>query len=315
MISQLKDLARGRWPQLLRAAGVPEQLLNKRHQECPFCGGVDRFRFTDWREEGRYICSGCGNGSGVDLLMRYRHWNFSQLRHEAPLLLGVRMMPDKAPAKPDPRVRLRKLQRELLPLDGQDPASRYLRHRGLENPPKMLKYHPALTYFVQGEALGDYPALVALVSNARGEPVTYHVTYLNPEGGKLAVDAPRKTLPPIGPTAGCAIRLFALTGAQLVVTEGIETALAFHAARGACVWSLRDTSGMKSFEPPPGVKRVMIVADNDRHFAGQAAAYTLAQRLVMLHKLEHVEVCVQGEPGQDFLDYYQACGAGAQKGG
>ena len=43
----LKDRARGRWPGILTALGVPAKALRNRHGPCPVCGGKDRFRFDD----------------------------------------------------------------------------------------------------------------------------------------------------------------------------------------------------------------------------------------------------------------------------
>jgi putative DNA primase/helicase len=316
-MNAITELTRGQWPQILAQQGIPPTVLNKRHQACPFCGGEDRFRFTDWRGEGRYICTGCGNGSGMDLLMRWHGWNYGTLKRELEQTIGVRLVTDKKPEqdKPDPRIRLRVVQSELLPPDGKDPVSRYLRARGLRKIPPVVRYHPNLAYYIDGEKLGNYPAMAALVHSKKGEPITYHVTYLDPdEPKKLQVPAPRKTLPPLGgTTAGGAIRLYALVGKHLKVAEGIETALAVHDDQGGTVWALKDTAGMKNFEPPKEVDQVTIYADNDPHFAGQVAAYTLAHRLVIIDRLkpENVKVEVYGQPGQDYLDYYQkSCEAG-----
>ena len=62
---------------------------------------------------------------------------------------------------------------------------------------------------------------------------------------------------------------------------------------------LRTDSFVETFEPPAGVKEVVIFADNDTNFAGQAAAYRAAHRLKL--RGFAVEVCIPQEPG-DWLD-------------
>ena len=59
--------------------------------------------------------------------------------------------------------------------------------------------------------------------------------------------------------------------------------------------------GIESFEPPGGVREVIVFADNDTNFAGQAAAYRAAHRLKL--KGFEVEVCIPQEPG-DWLDFH-----------
>ena len=56
----IHDIARGKWASLLPAMGVPETILNGKHQPCPMCGGKDRFRYTDHGGTGAYICNQCG---------------------------------------------------------------------------------------------------------------------------------------------------------------------------------------------------------------------------------------------------------------
>lgn len=46
-VAEVKRRAHGRWTELLRALGVDENLLNRRNQPCPLCGGTDRFQYTD----------------------------------------------------------------------------------------------------------------------------------------------------------------------------------------------------------------------------------------------------------------------------
>ena len=65
------------------------------------------------------------------------------------------------------------------------------------------------------------------------------------------------------------------------------------------VWSCISTSGIESFEPPEGVRELIVFADNDPNFAGQKAAFAVAHRLKL--KGFGVEVIVPPEHG-DWLD-------------
>ena len=97
MATDLITAATGRWCEILSAlAGLrPEQLCN-RHQPCPICGGRDRYRFDDKDGSGSWFCNQCGGkdhlggaGSGMDLLMRVRHWSFRQACQEVESYLGL----------------------------------------------------------------------------------------------------------------------------------------------------------------------------------------------------------------------------------
>lgn len=97
MATDVITAAMGRWSEILEAlAGLrPEQLCN-RHQPCPICGGRDRYRFDDKDDSGSWFCNQCGGkdhmgggGSGMDLLMRVRHWSFRQACQEVERYLGL----------------------------------------------------------------------------------------------------------------------------------------------------------------------------------------------------------------------------------
>lgn len=77
---------------------------------------------------------------------------------------------------------------------------------------------------------------------------------------------------------GCAIRLGPVKG-LIGVAEGIETALSVRAATGLTCWSTVSAYGMSVFEPPEGVKIVLIWADKDRSETGAKAAKALMRRL------------------------------------
>lgn len=61
-ISDLKRLASGRWQEILTAAGLPAELLDRRGRPCPKCGGRDRFAsMPDLDDRGAVHCRHCFN--------------------------------------------------------------------------------------------------------------------------------------------------------------------------------------------------------------------------------------------------------------
>ncbi len=72
----------GLWQRaIMDISAVSADIFNGKHQSCPSCGGKDRFRFDNNREvtgDGGFICSQCGSGTGLDLLMRMSGMQFSE---------------------------------------------------------------------------------------------------------------------------------------------------------------------------------------------------------------------------------------------
>lgn len=76
-ISDLKAMARGRWCDILRTAGIPlESIEGRRGRPCPRCGGRDRFSpMADVADRGAVLCRSCHNqateprsGDGISTL-------------------------------------------------------------------------------------------------------------------------------------------------------------------------------------------------------------------------------------------------------
>ena len=95
--------ALGRWSDLLTAlGGLEPSQLNGRHQPCPLCGGRDRYRFDDLVGSGSWFCNQCGGkdrlgggGTGIDLLMRLRHWSYRQACAAVERYLELAPSPDE----------------------------------------------------------------------------------------------------------------------------------------------------------------------------------------------------------------------------
>lgn len=294
----LSNLCVGKWHGILTQLGIDQSHLTGKHTACPICGGRDRFRFDNKAGKGTFICNQCGAGDGFDLLMKATGCNFKTAATQVEGIVGT-VETTKVVERPDPRVALKRIGAGLQRLNGKDPASLYLRHRGLHGIASFgLRYHPELAYFEQGQRLGAFPAMVAKVCNAQGGGETYHITYLTPDGRKADVPAVKKVMPPINTITGAAIRL-APAADHIGITEGIENGLAVMEGEGIACWSAVSAGGIETFDPPEGVKRVTIFADNDYNYTGHKAAYTLANRLIVRRNIE-AEVCISA--AADYLD-------------
>ena len=124
--------------------------------------------------------------------------------------------------------------------------------------------------------MSRHPAMLALITNPTGEPISVHRTYLAADGGKADLPVQRKAVSSFGP--GPTIRL-APVAPIMGIAEGIETALSATKLFGVPTWSVMSDYGMATFEPPPEVEQLIIFADHDEHGAGQRAAASLAERL------------------------------------
>lgn len=299
------QMAVGKWRGILISLGVPDSFLVNRHGPCPLCGdGKDRWRFDDKEGKGTYICSHCGSGDGFDLAMKYTGRPFAEIASEIERLSGS-IQPEKPKRKGNPRKALRNVGRGLVRIGHHDPVTMYLKGRGIQGiTGYALRLHPALGYYERDEfnepkLIGQFPAMVAKIEDAQGKTESFHITYLTPDGLKADVRASKKILTPVGSIKGCAIRLAPLAE-HIAVTEGIENALAVMEGEGLPCWACVSAHGIETFQPPEGVSRVTIYADNDASFTGQAAAYALAKRL---HRDGiSAAVYVSGNVGDDYLD-------------
>ena len=173
------------------------------------------------------------------------------------------------------------------------PAEAYLWARGLiaEGVPD-LRFHRSAPRG-KAEDAQRHPAMVALVREPSGAPRALHLTFIRPDGaGKAFGDRSRVML---GPVRGNAVHL-APAAPVMAVGEGIETCAAYTTMKGLPAWSALSTSGLRTFNPPPRLRRLIVCADGDK--AGMDAAQELAQRVC-----RYCDVEIDPAPdGQDWAD-------------
>ncbi len=154
-------------------------------------------------------------------------------------------------------------------------SERHIRHRGVTRPlPSALRHHgaaPAAVYDDQGACR---PALMAEIRDPDGDLCAVEVTYLAADGARARIRLPRKTIGALTP--GCAVRLDAAVP-ELLVAEGVFSALSASERFGLPAWALLSTSNLRAWTPPEGVRRVLIAAD--RGVDGERSARVLADRL------------------------------------
>ena len=295
MKTKTSEAAKGKWRGILSYYGLNDKQLSGKHTECPACGGKDRFRFTD-RGTGDYYCSGCRPGDGLDLIIKLTGMSFHEVAVEIDGIVGnidkqeIIKMPDTDKAA----ALLKRISGELTPID--DNTRAYLKYRGVPTCSGM-RSHPGLTYYEDRKPVGKFPAMVTRFTAQDGSLCTYHITYLQ-DGKKAPVSSPKKIMPVCQPMSGGCINLTPVAE-HIGITEGVESALACMDRFNLPVWASSNTTMLEAFEPPQGIKSLIIYADNDANYAGQKSAYILANRLA-LQGLQ-VDVLVPPHVG-DFCD-------------
>jgi len=174
------------------------------------------------------------------------------------------------------------LWRETSPAAGTL-VETYLAGRGLHGPiPEAVRFHRrgqlAYPWNLEGGDVRTWPAMVCLIQHASGAPCGLHVTALKSDGSGKA-DLRNGSRRMLGDVAGGAVRLAPIGADQvLAVAEGVETALAFRQLSGTPTWAALSAGGVGAFNPPPGLKRLIVAADADDNGKCMTAARALAER-------------------------------------
>src|SRR6476620_11694360 len=122
----LKDRAQGRWAGILPTLGIGESFLTGRHGPCPLCGGKDRWRWDNLEGRGTWICSKCGAGDGIALVMQKHGWDFRQAAKQIETIIGSAPanVPKPGRSDRDKRDAMNKLWRLSKAVDADDPVGR-----------------------------------------------------------------------------------------------------------------------------------------------------------------------------------------------
>jgi hypothetical protein len=151
----------------------------------------------------------------------------------------------------------------------------YLRSRGIRQISPVLRFAEQAPHRL-GARL---PAMLAPIVDAAGEQIGVHLTYLSRNnGGKtwLPKEFQRECR---GVVRGGAIRLLPFNpDVELLLCEGVETALAAAEIFVRPAWSGVYAGGLRTVVLPPDVRRVIIAADNDASGAGQRNALAAYDR-------------------------------------
>lgn len=296
------ELARNHWRYILSQMDVPPEALTGKHTACPHCGGEDRFRFDNNDGAGTYYCSGCGAGTGYSLIMKLRGVDFPGALELVKQIIRPDTPKDEPPRKPDMVEKKASLNRLWKSgRGGQRGVIDYLVSRGLsEETARRAAERIRFTDKAWLREKAEFvPAMLALVTQLSGAPVSIHRTFLLPDGGRE-----KKLMPAVGDLMGAGIWFGPRTESRWIVGEGIETTLAGWEDEGydGTAVAAISANGMEALEIPGHVTDLLIFADNDASFTGMKAASALAHRVATRKSPCEVTIAIPRGLGNDMAD-------------
>jgi putative DNA primase/helicase len=270
---------------------IDAKLLDGKHHPCPWCGGKDRWRWTNHNDGGGFFCSQCGHGDGAELVKRSCGVDFKEAARRIDAVLGdAKVEAKRERSEAADRAAMNALWRGGQRIERGTPADLYLLSRlgkrlNGDGWPAALRSVTAAEYWIDG-TVNRFPAMLARVTGADGRPCQIQRAFLTPAGAKAPVPQPKKLMRGALPE-GSAVRLAPVDAdGVLGVAEGIETAMAASLIHSIPVWSCICEGNLSRFIPPDGIRRLVVFGDNDPNFVGQAAAYALAKRVSTQQKID-----------------------------
>jgi putative DNA primase/helicase len=346
MFEDTNDPAHGHWFEILVRLGTDRSLLDGGHHSCPFCGGTDRFRFRDHdvnyrlRGDGRCGCNQCTGDRGEDgysFVMRDEQITYAEARKLVMTILDE-IDPACAPIELPPEIEhsieydkksIAAWARKRKEMWGKEKhVSRVNPKNGLIDDPgprPINQYSPTGKYLLQ--RTGICPATEDLreqlmpkgcfymlaLFRGPGDAHVLHVdttVHRTPIGPDYKVAAKRTFSEGLIP-AGGAVRLLPIDDRMVLgVAEGIETGLSAARLFNIPVWAALNAGLMEKWQPPAGIKKVVIFGDYEDHGRGSRAAEKLERRLLDEGSIPVVDVQIppvpDGEDKWDWNDEYQA---------
>lgn len=301
---------------ILSHFGLPE-ITGNRHFAggCPICGKRRKFRLHRYQNKVGYICV-CGNGSVINLVMEVNGTDYKTTCNEIDKLIGNEFKPaqravETTNQKPQtPRKEQLMNRFSAIHTIKNSPVEAYLKSRGIHTMPELSIKHAPSEFDRAYQR--SFSCMYAVATDEAMNIVYTHKTYL--EGGKKADVEVNKKMETVNkhnlPCDSCgheyaanvAVRMFP-HDEVLGISEGIESGLSAKQMFGFPVWSVLNTSIMKEFKAPAGVKTLIIYADNDKNGAGLAAAYTCGHKnLLNNNDVKKVIIRAPSVKGKDFND-------------
>jgi putative DNA primase/helicase len=301
------DTLNGRWRDILPiAAGFDGALLRNRHGPCPLCDAKTSFRFDDKDGAGTWICTHCGAGKPLKLVMDRLGCDYWTAVEEIIKAAGIAPMtaPDpRAPVDSEEHCRQARiaLWKGSVPVEPGSVAGQYLDYRcDTEGSyPRELRTG---AYFWAGQR---WPALIARVLSADGKrALQLQCVLLTPEGRKAPLEEAKITTRGDFPMGG-AVRLTP-AAEEMGISEGVETALSCAKLFGIPTWAALDAHHLEHWEPPPECKLLHIYSDNDGppYFTGETSAWVLRRRIARGQKVK-VILHTPDEVKTDWNDVHQ----------
>ena len=295
-MTDAREIARGRWLELLPQLGVGSEYLKNKHGPCPICHGKDRFRFDNQYEQGGWICNQCGAGDGYMLACQATGQSFKEICDQVLKILnveGASYVPTWTVDEVQQRQKMKAVwEGSWAPVPGGATATYLERRVGCLWPSNAIR-----------EGIwGKSPVMVCKISDAAGkQAVNLHLTVLTSDGEKADLKISKRVMKGSLPD-GCAIRL-GPTKPRMGVAEGIETAISAALMFDMPVWACVNGTLLSKWIPPQEAEQITVFGDHDANFTGQAKAYHLANRLEVQFK-RRVEVKIPPEVGYDWNDHH-----------
>jgi hypothetical protein len=255
---------------------VTGERIGRFNVACPYCGPdkpsstrfqIDRYSYG----QAKYHCFYCGRSGKVKASGPIDPVKEAEAKKAAKVLREENEAERTANAL--------KWWEEATSIGTNPIVERYFAARAIfEMPPnvdEVLRWHPAAPFLEYGMC----PLLLALLRDAKtNEPRAIQRTYIvSPDRGLARRAA-------LGPIARSVIKLWPLNGVEvLFLAEGLETAMSiaamtFGGEPARPVWAATVANNVASFPLLPGVKRLIVMADNDPSRVGELKAQSAIWR-------------------------------------